>query len=268
MVNGRSAVGTPPTEDDLGVQFGRAAEAHAARRPELAPRLPPARRRLKEIEDELIKDHLQEVWRRGRALLRAHGLRQSPETLRSTGFDVHQDTEDFRVHQVHGGRQAHRRRAERAVLEDGRRRRARRLLLRAGGGRRPLRRRALPHVAQARVGARAPQDGLLLPPLREGEQAALREALPGAARGTGGAAATTPAVPTTGRRPPPPRRRRRRRRRARRRWRSGRSRWPSSRAASTASGSAGTTATARRARRRSAAPRVRRWRAVGGGANE
>ena len=25
----------------------------------------------------------------------AHGLRQGPQTLRSTGFDVHQDTEDF-----------------------------------------------------------------------------------------------------------------------------------------------------------------------------
>ena len=28
-------------------------------------------------------------------LFYAHGLRQGPETLRSTGFDVHQDTEDY-----------------------------------------------------------------------------------------------------------------------------------------------------------------------------
>ena len=28
-------------------------------------------------------------------LYSAHGLRQSPHTLQSTGFDVHQDTEDF-----------------------------------------------------------------------------------------------------------------------------------------------------------------------------
>ena len=28
-------------------------------------------------------------------LFYAHGLRQSPETVRSTGFSVHQDTEDF-----------------------------------------------------------------------------------------------------------------------------------------------------------------------------
>ena len=28
-------------------------------------------------------------------LFYAHGLRQGPDTLRSTGFDVHQDTEDF-----------------------------------------------------------------------------------------------------------------------------------------------------------------------------
>ena len=28
-------------------------------------------------------------------LIFAHGLRQGPDTLRSTGFDVHQDTEDY-----------------------------------------------------------------------------------------------------------------------------------------------------------------------------
>ena len=48
----------------------------------------------KEIEDELIRI-ISEKFGVVVELFYAHGLRQSPETLRSTGFDVHQDTEDF-----------------------------------------------------------------------------------------------------------------------------------------------------------------------------
>ena len=220
----------------------------------------------KEIEDELIRI-ISEKFGVVVELFYAHGLRQSPETLRSTGFDVHQDTEDFEFIKY-------------TVV----------VKLTADEPNEPCSKMAVVGALDdfsygPEAGASGHFDAELFHMSRKpeserehlkmafffrryekGERLALREALPGRAAASA-AAAATPARRTTARRRPPPRRRRRRRRRGRRRWRSGRSRWPS-RAACTASGSAGTTATARRARRQPA-PRVRtRWREVVGVSGE
>jgi hypothetical protein len=97
------AVGERPTVVDGYSSYGKVIEPHNAEEQRLNTllmtnaRLPACRKQLPgfaEMELELA-DWLHRRFGTVVELFFAHGLRQSPETLRSTGFAVHQDTEEF-----------------------------------------------------------------------------------------------------------------------------------------------------------------------------